>query len=227
MSMRNGGTIENCHSSAAITTTGRWVGGIVGWVYYVDGAATGVIRNCSFTGSLSGKGQVGGIAGYIQSTANPTVIEGCFVSGSGCASQAIAGGIAGEAYYVTITDCYTAGTVRSNGQSVGGIIATSGYNALIRCYSSAQTTSNLYSMEDGVIGPLCPSDTWNESTDTYCYYLSDAVLGTIGTYLTDTRMRDLANFTGFSSDVWAEDDQSDPINGGYPYLKANAPGTAR
>ena len=40
-------------------------------------------------------------------------------------------------------------------------------------------------------------------------------------YLTDTRMRDLANFTGFSSDVWAEDDQSDPINGGYPYLKAS------
>lgn len=85
--LQSGGTIENLHVLGDITPSGSKssIGGIVG-------DNSGVIKNCSFDGTLSGSYAVGGIAGINRSGAS---IISCKAYGSvNC--ESFAGGITGK-----------------------------------------------------------------------------------------------------------------------------------
>lgn len=79
--------IDNLKIDATIQPEGTslYVGGIVG-------SNAGTIKNCTFTGTVSGKEQIGGIAGLNKAA---SVIENCTVSGVVYGNHYI-GGIAGE-----------------------------------------------------------------------------------------------------------------------------------
>ena len=60
--MEYGGVIQYCHSSASIQGNSYYVGGVLGGEYMT---AT-VIKGCSFSGSITSNGAIGGIAGYCR-----------------------------------------------------------------------------------------------------------------------------------------------------------------
>lgn len=142
-SVRDGCTIDNCDSEAAVTCTGMYCGGIVGVAHDLDisflGTLTGspaTIKNCDNSGTVSGNTEVGGIVGYTDQT----TIQNCNNSGDVTATGNYGcGGIVGfDAYNprsfviinyepdtgATITGCDNSGTI--NGPRSGGIVGTLG-----------------------------------------------------------------------------------------------------
>ena len=84
--VQKGGSVKNLHVEGALTPSGdsQDLGGIAGENH-------GTIENCSFNGSVSGKRNVGGIAGYNAATG---VIRSCEATGA-IFGQNMTGGIAG------------------------------------------------------------------------------------------------------------------------------------
>ena len=84
--VQKGGSVKNLHVEGALTPSGdsQDLGGIAGKNH-------GTIENCSFNGSVSGKRNVGGIAGYNAATG---VIRSCEATGA-IFGQNMTGGIAG------------------------------------------------------------------------------------------------------------------------------------
>lgn len=124
----SGGTVRNLRVSGTVTTTDNYSGGIAGFL-------SGRVENCIFSGNVSGKGWVGGIAGGNEG--NNSQIAGCYTKGNVTATGNYAGGIAGNnSTNNTITDCYSeAGT---NATSGGEGIVGSSYGAVARCYATGQ-----------------------------------------------------------------------------------------
>ena len=119
----NGFRCKKLTVGATISSTGRYCGGIVG---YIKGNNT-VIENCHHSGSMSSSyasnnSYSGGIVGYIG--ASSTSIVGCYNTGSVSAtitysssyskphSGGIVGYVAGSS--TNITDCYNTGAVSSS-----------------------------------------------------------------------------------------------------------------
>lgn len=115
--------ISNCSvGNTSLDLPDASVGGIVG------GMRTGVsIKACSFTGSLSGNEEVGGIAG--SSLTGDEVIEDCHVDADLVANNTV-GGIIGTNKRSTINRCYVEGTIEATtanrwtdeGPCAGGIV---------------------------------------------------------------------------------------------------------
>lgn len=89
------GTVKNLTVSGDMTPSGTqsYIGGIAGYNY-------GIIRNCRFSGTVTGGDIVGGIAGYNGDTG---VIDQCGTDGT-VQSTSATGGIAGQ-NYGTIRSC--------------------------------------------------------------------------------------------------------------------------
>lgn len=149
----NGGTIKNLKVTGAVSSTGNYIGGIVGrtqgtvtiqncsYAGSVNGTYTGgivgrvnsgkvIIKNCANLSAVTGT-YVGGILGYVTSASNE--IENCYntgtISGSNCS-----GGIAGQVANTTsIKNCYNIGTISGVATNKSGI---SGFNN--------QSTSNCF-----------------------------------------------------------------------------------
>jgi hypothetical protein len=131
------------------------VGGITGYI-----EQNGAISHCRNTGSVSGTGTVGGIAGNMFFAAvshchntgsifGPTLVGGiaginhysdinrCFNTGAINASVGMAGGIAGYSYAPgTIGNCYNTGRVVAS-NTVGGVVGHNGaFSTISKCYNS-------------------------------------------------------------------------------------------
>jgi len=125
-------------------------GGIVGLMTGTSGKRT--IANCWFEGTLTSKGQVGGILGHASAISSLTM-ENCLYSGNivinngGCI-----GGLCGEAYQAAITmrDCLVTGTVEGTTipQTAAAIIGyvRSVYNATTDTHVA--TLNNVYAIVD-------------------------------------------------------------------------------
>lgn len=161
--------IENCNSSTNITSSGNFVGGIVG---LADASSTqglsAIIRKCYSTGKIgsskvvSNSPGVGGIAGNFS--AKNGLIEFCYSTGDieyKLTSQIQAGGIVGvmNGDGNTINACYSTGNIIGKGHRSGGIIGDLrvGKHTVSNCYS----TGNIGSIEKpcgnsagGIIGIL-------------------------------------------------------------------------
>ena len=99
------GTMENCHNvnTQVILIEGEYYtcGGVVGQV-------TGNIKNCSNTGTVTAKGEVGGISGYLGAQKYAATETKCYNKGEiKCTEGTICGEIIGKmAYDSTVTKCF-------------------------------------------------------------------------------------------------------------------------
>ena len=139
-----GGTIKDVTVSGSINLTDRDTIGMIA------GKNCGQIINCHSEGSVSGKSNVGGIAGYNEGG----TIEGCTVSGNITAKDehSFVGGITGwNNYSSKVIGCsFDNGTVNGNNY-VGGIVASNNNGSqIIACY--AKGTIQGSSKVGGVVG---------------------------------------------------------------------------
>ena len=142
------GTIENCYVMSNLTTTSAgYVGGIAARVY-----AGGVVRGCTFKGSITGKKTSnGGIASYVYAdglvenstmsgklagtTTNGGIVAALYGTVRGCTTQKEAtfntgstfGGIVGQVYTeASISDCRNYADLKPNSTSAGDYAGIAG-----------------------------------------------------------------------------------------------------
>ena len=116
------GTITNCH--AVKTTIGelgrnnypQYCGGIVGEPA-VRGDGTCVVTDCTNSGTVSGRFDLGGIAGQVDHA----TVQRCFNTGIVTGSNSEIGGIAGRVDHATVQRCFNSGAVTGGWPSIGGI----------------------------------------------------------------------------------------------------------
>ncbi|HNX28607.1 MAG TPA: S-layer homology domain-containing protein [Syntrophomonadaceae bacterium] len=100
--------IENCLNSGPVINAEDGTGGIVGYL------ETGIVRECSNSGSVTGVNGVGGIAGYVYFD---STVSNCTNTGAVTASEQYSGGIAGCVYAlydyadIVIENCINEGNV--------------------------------------------------------------------------------------------------------------------
>lgn len=101
--IQKGAAVENLHVSGSISPDGtkKNIGGIAGEV-------SGTIKNCSFSGDIKAKTNVGGIAGYVTESG---VIENCVFTGNVYATS-YTGGIAGQ-NFGKIENCENNGSINT------------------------------------------------------------------------------------------------------------------
>lgn len=178
-------------------------GGVVGTF------AGGKIEKCVNKATVIGAKNVGGIAGYIATSNQKSVIE-CVNLGKVSANYN-AGGIVGYVYYkCNVEDCYNRGVIESK-EKVGGII---GYlndsNAKVQnCYSTGAVTGK---DAKPVVGNKSSGSVSN------CYYLNTVGTDANATAKTADELKALAptlggNFIAAPSGM----------NDGYPILKFQIP----
>lgn len=143
--------IEKLSVSGSINGVGYSVGGIVGELGYGS-----IVRNCDFSGTVTGKSMVGGIAGKIQGGGT---ISSCYANADVTATMdaGIVGGIAG---YVVVgnnsnsanmvcENSYFAGTV--TGVQTGGVC---GYIDIQTTKECTVTFSNAYYLNTAASGAV-------------------------------------------------------------------------
>ena len=115
--LKEGATIENCAVVNSSLKGHSAAGGIAGSTH-------GLIKNCVFTGSVTGDAQVGGIAGYVEFT----FVQDCYVNADITASGEC-GGIAGTMAGLDNGEC-----------------------GIIRCVASGQVLGKAQSASGGIVG---------------------------------------------------------------------------
>jgi hypothetical protein len=114
----SGGTITNCYVEGGSVAGDRYVGGLVGYNFYL-----GTITNCYATGNVTGTGyNAGGLVGLNYRSTINNCYSSCNVSGN-----VEVGGLVGcNSYLGTITNCYSTGSVTGE-YYVGGLAGQNGY----------------------------------------------------------------------------------------------------
>ena len=170
--------VADCVNTGAVTATGQFnqniasqtgygfgssTGGIVGWMY-----TNGAITNCENSGTVKGKGGLGGIVGFASCNSNKSsgvaikdckntgeVISAGVVMGGGTKNHNPAtGGIAGSvsafgAQITNIISCQNTGNVTSDGCIAGGIVGRvnqtrhdgSAVNLVDKCVNTGDVTA--------------------------------------------------------------------------------------
>lgn len=163
----NGGTVRNLRVSGTVKSSGIQVGGIAG---VLNSSST--VKNCIFSGEVSGKNYVGGIAG---NNSNNSSITGCHTNGSVTAtdeSNCFAGGIVGSASG-SVGDCYSSATVSATGNISGGVTGGIGNGFTVtRCYATGAVSGKEY------VGGIAGS---SKGTVEYCLALNPSLTRTTGT----------------------------------------------
>ena len=165
------GRLSNLHVSGDVENTSPTT-------YYaaggICGVHSGVITNCSFSGSVRGTETVGGIAGR-ESSAIPK-IYGCY--NEGAIDGANAGGILGknDGYGCEIKGCYNIGAIQSSSGGTFGAITSStadGSSVMASCYVKEKYAA-AHVTEETVFG----SSGWPTSTNNTVWYADPSNDGT-------------------------------------------------
>jgi len=139
------GTVENVSSSLDINATANPTGGICSAL-----RSGSTINNASFTGTVTGGGDLGGICGYASGTnikASNLYSSGNVIS---IAAQAV-GGIFGAAYHgVTLTNAYVEGNVTASHDIAGGVIGRAINGSFKNIYMAG--TVQARSIAGGILG---------------------------------------------------------------------------
>ena len=146
------GTIIACYSTVTVEARGPYgdVGGLVG---LNNNGST--IRASYTTGSVAGRGSIGGLVGK-----NLGTISACYARGNAEATgdRGKAGGLVG--YNVgenlgTIIACYSTVTVEARGANsdVGGLVGYNDLGSIITCYATGNVeATGAYSKAGGLVG---------------------------------------------------------------------------
>ena len=195
----NKATIRNLNVSGTVNCgTKNYVGGIVGKVQ------DGTIENCSFSGSVTGGGHTGGIAGGLNG--NDVTISGC--ANLAAVTGTTAGGILG--YWkktASIRDCYNTGSVTGSAKA-GGIVGQLNKGTIENCYSIGDIGGKA-SQKGGIFA-------FSSATVKNCYYTlpETEVLG--GTAAAATQITSPEGLADKLSNAFKEDTAG--ANNGYPIL---------
>jgi hypothetical protein len=227
------GVITGCSSSGTVTGIDFYVGGVVGY------AGTGSeVSACSNTGPVTGRSDVGGVAGYTDG-----VITVCVNSGAVTGIDFRIGGVAGYAdSHNTVSNCLNKGAVTATSDPVtgeegasngiGGIVGVGNWSDPA---STINNNLNLGSVTGnanvegkinvgGIIGiseyPLTTEDAWNN-------YYSNAPAGTgggdvwaedgavpFGDMTWEEVIEELNSDNPAGDDIWSEDEEGTPVPGG-------------
>ncbi|MGD8500339.1 MAG: GLUG motif-containing protein, partial [Phycisphaerales bacterium] len=196
--LREGGRVTNLGlEEGSVTTTGHYVGGLVGANGDWDSIG-GTITNCHWTGYVSGDGAVGGLVGQshggtisdcysivdVNATgwyvgglvgengdwSNPgAAITNCYSRGN-VSGYSDVGGLVGRNYEGDVSSCYSIADVNGIGQRVGGLAGCNWYSSVSNCYSTGDVNGL------NVVGGLVGSN--NSSTIRNCYSVSSVSGGT-------------------------------------------------
>ena len=195
----NKATIRNLNVSGTVNCgTKNYVGGIVGKVQ------DGTIENCSFSGSVTGGGHTGGIAGGLNG--NDVTISGC--ANLAAVTGTTAGGILG--YWkktASIRDCYNTGSVTGSAKA-GGIVGQLNKGTIENCYSIGDIGGKA-SQKGGIFA-------FSSATVKNCYYTlpeTETLGGTAAAAAHITSPEGLADELG---NAFQEDTAG--ANNGYPIL---------
>ena len=195
----NKATIRNLNVSGTVNCgTKNYVGGIVGKVQ------DGTIENCSFSGSVTGGGHTGGIAGGLNG--NDVTISGC--ANLAAVTGTTAGGILG--YWkktASIRDCYNTGSVTGSAKA-GGIVGQLNKGTIENCYSIGDIGGKA-SQKGGIFA-------FSSATVKNCYYTlpeTEVLGGTAAAAAHITSPEGLADELG---NAFQEDTAG--ANNGYPIL---------
>ena len=195
----NKATIRNLNVSGTVNCgTKNYVGGIVGKVQ------DGTIENCSFSGSVTGGGHTGGIAGGLNG--NDVTISGC--ANLAAVTGTTAGGILG--YWkktASIRDCYNTGSVTGSAKA-GGIVGQLNKGTIENCYSIGDIGGKA-SQKGGIFA-------FSSATVKNCYYTlpETEVLG--GTAAAATQITSPEGLAAKLGNAFQEDTAG--ANNGYPIL---------
>ena len=195
----NKATIRNLNVSGTVNCgTKNYVGGIVGKVQ------DGTIENCSFSGSVTGGGHTGGIAGGLNG--NDVTISGC--ANLAAVTGTTAGGILG--YWkktASIRDCYNTGSVTGSAKA-GGIVGQLNKGTIENCYSIGDIGGKA-SQKGGIFA-------FSSATVKNCYYTlpETEVLG--GTAAAATHITSPEGLADELGNAFQEDTAG--ANNGYPLL---------
>ncbi len=176
------GEVKGLTISGEITVNADSVGGIAG---YIDGKVTG----CSFIGTISGRDDVGGIAG--QAGLNSKISQ-CMNKSTVQGSQN-AGGIAGSVSYGTVSECVNNGTVGKEDVTInaGGIAGyMTNYAVITACWNNGSISGK--SRLGGIAGDasVCaaPQGCYNIGTVGPGFYAYGVLGGLSGTdYISGTQ----------------------------------------
>ena len=141
----------------------------------VAGTNYGTVTGCYNTGDVSGSGYVGGVVGY-----NLGTTSNCYNTSDVSGSSSV-GGVVGEHNGGTITYCYNTGVV-SGSFDVGGVVGYSHKASVLNCYN----TGNVIGQNNvgGVIG-----EGYTDCITSYCYntgnVFGDNDIGGVAGYLQD------------------------------------------
>ena len=130
------GQIENCHVTGSVRGTGGVVGGIIG----SPGSSAVIteeshVKDCTFSGTVTGSIRAGGIVGYVQFSSDTYsyTISGCTVTDATITATNNIGGIVGDVYTGTgettttrITGCKVANTTVTANKPRGAIVGQLG-----------------------------------------------------------------------------------------------------
>ena len=195
----NQATIRSLNVSGVVSCgTKNYIGGIVGKVQ------AGTIENCSFSGSVTGGGHTGGIAGGLNS--NNVTISGCVNAAD--VTGTTAGGILG--YWkntAAIRDCYNTGSVTGSTKA-GGIVGQLNKGTIENCYSIGDIGGKA-SQKGGIFA-------FSSATVENCYYTlpeTEVLGGTAAAAMQITSPEGLADELG---NAFKEDTAG--ANNGYPIL---------
>ena len=181
--------INNSYNTGAVTGTGNYVGGVVGY------ADSSTVTNCYNTGNITGSdGRVGGVVGYaISSTVTncyntgdimgdvdtggvvgcayyySTNVYYCYNTGTVSGNKNVGGVVGyayGDPYSIIITNCYNTGNITGSGNYVGGVVGYAEYTVIItNCYNTGSVTGSYYSV-GGIAG-------YSSYSITNCYNTGD------------------------------------------------------
>ncbi len=181
------GIIDNCHVKNGVLTSTQenaFKGGIAGK------QQNGIIRNCSFNGSINTYSSSGCIVGQSWSG----TIENCHASGTvvsntsamgGATSSVHLGGIAGV---VVINPGYMRGcwfegsVIGGDGNNVGALVGSFANATMDYCWSAAYVSGKTGGNTGGLVGSLSTSNINNSYSASTVYNTTSATVGGIAGY---------------------------------------------
>jgi len=125
----DGGTVKNLGvAGGAVSGDGAGVGGVVGLngLYY-----GGTVGGCSFTGTVTGSSNVGGVVGN-----NAGTVTGCRNAGAVTGANNVGGVIGASSGGAAVTGCENTGKVSGSGGSIGGVAGSNNDCAISGCMNS-------------------------------------------------------------------------------------------
>jgi len=112
----NGACIHDLVVEGSVTSSGDFIGGVIGYSVCDKDGARATVKNVVNTAKVKGDSKVGGIAGYT----NYTDFDGCINTGTVDGVNSL-GGILGYAYYSSIVASSNTGAVTSSATSGTGM----------------------------------------------------------------------------------------------------------